>query len=289
MVSIAELNTKTSPTWCPGCGNFGILAALKKAVIQLKIEPENLVISTGIGCSSKIQYWIKNYGFNSLHGRALPVAQAVKLANQKLTVIAAGGDGDGLAEGTNHFIHACKRNINITYLIHNNQIYGLTTGQASPTSEKGFVTVSSPFGTIESPLNICLLGISSGATFVARSFAGDIEHLSDTIVKAVNHNGFALVEILQPCVTYNKKNTFDWDKEHCYKLDKKYKSDNKEKAMIKAMESNNGNKIALGILYQDKKSKSYESQLPQLKKETLVEQQPTKPVDITKTLDKEFC
>ncbi len=284
MVSLTDYNPRTTPTWCPGCGNFGILIAIKKALLEMKLPPEKISISGGIGCCSKVPYWINNYGFNSLHGRPVPVAQAIKLTNPDIEVIAISGDGDGVAEGTNHFIHACRRNIDMTYIIHNNQIYGLTTGQASPTSDLDFVTISSPFGTTDMPVNITALAIISGATFVARGFAGDIAHLSELLVKAMKHNGFAVVEVLQPCVTFNKKNTFEWDKEHTYKLDKKYKTNSKEKALKVVLDNK---KFALGILYEEKR-KTFEEQLPQIKKTSLIKQ-PFKPGDVSKILDKEFA
>jgi 2-oxoglutarate ferredoxin oxidoreductase subunit beta len=242
-----------------------------------------LSVVGGIGCSSKAPYYLKNYGFSSSHGRSLPIAQAIKITNPKLTVIATFGDGDGIAEGGNHFVHACRRNVDMTAIIHNNQIYGLTTGQASPTSEKGFVTVSSPDGTIEIPINICALAITSGTSFVARSFAGDLDHLTEILKKAIKHKGFAVVEVLQPCVTFNKKNTFDWDKEHTYKLDKKYKSNDKIKALEKAFDNK---KLALGVLYEEKR-KCYEDEIPQIKKQDLIDQE-TKVRDISKILDNEF-
>ena len=209
MVKMTELNTIDRPNWCPGCGDFGILMALKGAIVELNIEPENVAIISGIGCSGKVPHWIRTYGLHGIHGRALPVASAVKLTNHELTVFAVGGDGDGYGIGMCHFIHAMRRNINMTYIVHNNMIYGLTTGQTSPTSEKGTRTKSTPSGAIEVPVNPMALAISSGATFVARTFAGDVKHLQKTIVDAVKHRGFSLVDVFQQCVSYNHVNTYD--------------------------------------------------------------------------------
>jgi 2-oxoglutarate ferredoxin oxidoreductase subunit beta len=267
MPTINELNTIAQPNWCPGCGNFGILMALKNAIVQLNIPNENILLVSGIGCSGKLPHWIKLYGFHGIHGRALPVATGAKLANHKLTVIAHVGDGDCYSIGTNHFIHAARRNINITCLTHNNQIYGLTKGQAGPTSDKGMKTKTTPRGSIETPINPLTLALTTGATFVARAYAGDVEHLASLIVAAVKHKGFAIVDILQPCVTFNKLNTFDWYKKRIYKLDKKYDPANKEEAYKKALEW--GKKIPIGIIYQEKKQ-SYEEELLQLKKLPLV-------------------
>lgn len=283
MANITDYNARVAPTWCPGCGNFGILAAVKKALLELKIEPHNATIIGGVGCGSKLAYWVKAYGFNSLHGRQIPVAQAVKIVNPELEVIATIGDGESVGEGTNHLVHAARRNVDIVCVISNNQIYGLTTGQASPTSDKGFVTISSPYGTIEQPINITALAIAAGASFVARSFAGDIEHLTDMIVKASKHKGFAVVEVLQPCVTFNKKNTFDWDKEHTYKIDKKYKPNNKTKAFELALENK---KLALGVLYVEKRD-VFEKSIHELKKAPI--EQETKVVDVAKILEKDFA
>jgi len=204
------LETKTNPTWCPGCGNYGILASLKKAIDGLGIEPHEVLVVSGVGCHGHAPQWIRTYGFQTIHGRTLPLAQAAKLANHKLNVIAVSGDGDCYAIGLNHFIHAARRNIDITLLVHNNGVYGLTTGQTSPTSPKGFESKSTPFGCAETPVNPLTLALDAGATFVSRGFAGDPEHLKSIISQAVAHKGFSVVDILQPCVVWNKVNTYDF-------------------------------------------------------------------------------
>ncbi|OGI15631.1 2-oxoacid ferredoxin oxidoreductase [Candidatus Micrarchaeota archaeon RBG_16_49_10] len=270
MVSLADLDReKEVMTWCPGCGNFTILSALKKALVSLKVEPHNAVVVAGIGCSGHLPNWINIYGFGGLHGRTLPVASAIKLSNHKLTVIAQGGDGDGYSIGIGHFIHTARRNIDITYITHNNQIYGLTTGQTSPTSPRGTVTKFTPFGSLEDPLNPIALAITSGATFVARGFAGDLEQLTKLFQQAISHNGFALVDVLQPCVTFNRTNTFQWFRERVYKLDDGYDPTDKVAAYRKALEW--GDRIPTGVFYRVKR-RTYSEGLPQISKTPLVKQ-----------------
>lgn len=269
MVSIADLDRKDEIiTWCPGCGNWTILSSLKKALVNLNIEPHNTVVVSGIGCSSHLPNWINTYGFCGIHGRALPPATGIKLANNKLTVIAQGGDGDGYSIGTNHFIHSCRRNIDITYITHNNQIYGLTTGQTSPTSDKGTKTKSTPFGVLEEPVNPISLALASEATFIARAFAGDPLHLTEMIMEGIKHKGFALIDVLQPCVTFNKVNTFEWFRKRIYKLqDMGHDHKSKTKAFEKSIEW--GDKIPIGIFYKVSK-KTYDDQIPQISKTPIV-------------------
>ncbi|MEM3078452.1 MAG: thiamine pyrophosphate-dependent enzyme, partial [Nitrososphaerales archaeon] len=190
--------------WCPGCGNFSILLAVKRALVEMNLEPYQVLIVSGIGQAGKLPHYMRCNTLNALHGRDVPEAIGAKLANHELKVIAVGGDGDGYGEGGNHFTHAILRNIDITYIVHDNQIYGLTKGQASPTSDKGFVTKTTPEGVISLPFNPIALAISLGATFVSRGFAGEVDHLVELIKKAIQHRGFALVDVLQPCVTFNK-------------------------------------------------------------------------------------
>jgi len=259
------------PAWCPGCGNFGILTAVKKALVELNLEPHQVLLVSGIGQAGKLPHYLKGNVFNSLHGRPVPPAVGAKLANKELTVIAISGDGDGYGEGGNHFIHAARRNHDITYLVHNNQIYGLTKGQTSPTSDIGFVTKTTPQGA-PPPVNPIILAIAAGATFVARAFAGDIDYLSSIIQRGINHRGFALIDILQPCVSFNHKNTYQWYKERVYKLeqDGTYASSDKIAAFIKAQEW--GEHIPIGVFYREDRP-TYESAFPALGKTTLVSQQ----------------
>ena len=240
--------------WCPGCGNFPILKTLKRALAELQIKPANLVLVSGIGQAAKIPHYIRANVFNGLHGRALPAATAIKAANPALTVIAESGDGDMYGEGGNHFIHAIRRNPNITNIVHNNMVYGLTKGQASPTSQKGFVTPVQVGGVFLEPFNPLAVAIALDASFVARAFAGDIERTTDILKKAIEHNGYALVDIFQPCVTFNRINTIQWFKEHTYNLENHDPSD-RQKAFEKATETD---KLPLGIFYQSPQKPSFE-------------------------------
>jgi len=230
--------------WCPGCGNFPILDILKNTLIDLKIEPKNLVIVSGIGQAAKLPQYIKCNYFNGLHGRALPAATAIKAANTELIVIAESGDGDMYGEGGNHFIHTIRRNPNITNIVHNNMIYGLTKGQASPTSSKGMKT--SLQTVINEPFNPLAVAISLNASFVARAFAGDKEQTKEILKKAIQHNGYALVDILQPCVTFNKINDYKWFKENTYYINKDHDINNREEAFKLAI---NEDKLGLGVYY----------------------------------------
>lgn len=264
-----DFNTKYPPTWCPGCGDFAIWAALKESFVKLVWKPDEFVIVYGIGCSGNMNDFIRSYGFHSLHGRAIPNAIGIKLANHKLPIVCVVGDGDCYGEGGNHLIHAARGNFDMTVLVHDNRVYGLTTGQVSPTAQKGQKSKSTPAGIIEVPVNPLTLGITQGATYVAQGFAGDIPHLTDLIVKAVQHKGFSLVNILQPCVTFNKINTYQWFRERIYKLSAGYDSKNKIKALETALQLEK--EIPLGIIYQETRP-TYKESLVQIEKKPLVEQ-----------------
>jgi 2-oxoglutarate ferredoxin oxidoreductase subunit beta len=231
--------------WCPGCGNFPILKTLKLALAELQIKPTDIVLVSGIGQAAKIPHYFKTNVFNGLHGRALPAATAIKAVNPALTVIAESGDGDMYGEGGNHFIHTIRRNPNITNIVHNNMVYGLTKGQASPTSQKGFVTPVQVGGVFLEPFNPLAVAIALDASFVARAFAGDIEQTTEILKKAIEHKGYALVDIFQPCVSFNKLNTIQWYKEHTYYLEDHDPSD-RQKAFERATETE---KLSLGIFY----------------------------------------
>lgn len=232
--------------WCPGCGNFPILKALKQALAELQIEPEGLVLVSGIGQAAKIPHYFKTNVFNGLHGRALPPATAIKAANPALTVISQSGDGDMYGEGGNHFLHTIRRNPDITNIVHNNMVYGLTKGQASPTSQTGFKTPVQVAGVFLEPFNPLAVAIALNAGFVARAFAGDIEQTKEVLKKAITHKGYALVDILQPCVSFNKVNTYEWFKEKCYYLENSYNPENRIEAFERATETD---KLPLGIFY----------------------------------------
>jgi 2-oxoglutarate ferredoxin oxidoreductase subunit beta len=258
------------PSWCPGCGNFGILRALNKALVDLGLEPNQILLVSGIGQAGKLPHYTKGNVFNSLHGRPLPVAVGAKIANPSLKVIAVSGDGDAYGEGGNHFVHTARRNHGITYLVHDNQVYGLTKGQASPTSDAGFVTGSTPEGAAN-PENPILMAIASGATFVARSFAGDINHLSDMIKRGLDHHGFAVIDILQPCVTFNHKNTFAWYQQRVYRIEEGGGYDPADKIAALDRSQEWGDKIPIGVFYQVT-APTYEDKLSGLKTGALVEQ-----------------
>ena len=279
-----QFKTNSQITWCPGCGNFGLFQALKNAFLELGLKPDDVLAIYGIGCHGHMVNYLKTFGFQGVHGRALPLAAGAKLANRNLKVIAMVGDGDQLGEGGNHLIHAAKRNIDIKCFIHDNHLYSLTIGQASPTSDIGMKTMSTPKGVFEEPLNPVLLSIAiaSGASFVARGFAGNIPHLTKIFAEAISHKGFSLVDILQPCVTLNSLNTFEWYRNRVYILDN-HDVQNKEQAFARAQEW--GEKIPIGIFYKKEKP-VFEDNLPQLKEGILAE----KPFDINiKGLLREFA
>ena len=272
MLTLEDFNSDDPIAWCPGCGNFSILKALKKALVDIQQPPEDLVIVSGIGQAPKTPHYLRCNCFNGLHGRTLPVATGIKLANHRLTVLALGGDGDGYGEGGNHFLHAMRRNINITYLVHNNQVYGLTKGQASPTSEHGFVTKTTPRGALSPACNPLLLAIASNCSFVARGFAGEVDHLADLIKEGIRHKGFALIDILQPCVSFNRVNTFKWYSERVYKIERvsEYDAGDRLTAFSKAQEW--GDRIPIGIIYRNQRP-TLEEQIPAIADEPLVAQQ----------------
>jgi 2-oxoglutarate ferredoxin oxidoreductase subunit beta len=283
MVTLEDFHSDDPIAWCPGCGNFSILKALKKALVDIQQQPHELVIVSGIGQAPKTPHYLRCNCFNGLHGRTLPVATGIKLANHKLTVLAQGGDGDGYGEGGNHFLHAMRRNINITYLVHNNQVYGLTKGQASPTSEYGFVTKTTPRGALSPASNPLLLAIASDCSFVARGFAGEIEHLAALIKKGIQHKGFALIDILQPCVSFNRVNTFKWYSDRVYKIDanSQYDAGDRLNAFQKAQEW--GDKIPIGVFYRTQRP-TLEEQIPAIAEQPLVAQQ-TDPGVFTELLE----
>ncbi|MBQ5153527.1 2-oxoacid:ferredoxin oxidoreductase subunit beta [Macrococcoides caseolyticum] len=260
MATFKDFRNNVKPNWCPGCGDFSVQAAIQKACANIGLEPEQLALITGIGCSGRLSGYVNSYGVHSIHGRALPMAQGVKMANQELTVIASGGDGDGFAIGMGHTIHALRRNIDITYIVMDNQIYGLTKGQTSPSSAHGFVTKTTPEGSIEKHVSPLELALASGATFVAQSFSSDIKDLTSIIEAAVNHKGFSFVNVFSPCVTYNKVNTYDWFKENLTKLAdiEGYDYTNKQLAMNTVHEQDG---LVTGIVYQHTEAPTYESQI----------------------------
>jgi 2-oxoglutarate ferredoxin oxidoreductase subunit beta len=244
--------------WCPGCGNFSILQSLKLALSELGLKPEQIVVVSGIGQAAKIPHYFRTHFFNGLHGRALPPATAIKSVNPELTVIAESGDGDMYGEGGNHFIHAIRRNPDITNIVHNNMVYGLTKGQASPTSQLGFRTPVQVKGVFLEPFNPLALAIALGAPFVARAFAGDVERTKDILKKAIAFKGYALVDILQPCVSFNKLNTFQWFRKNTAWLDESHDPKNRDQALEVAFQRE---KLPLGVIFSSDGRKTFEDNI----------------------------
>ncbi|MGE7023489.1 2-oxoacid:ferredoxin oxidoreductase subunit beta [Solibacillus cecembensis] len=260
MATFKDFRNSVKPNWCPGCGDFSVQAAIQRAAANVGCEPNELAVISGIGCSGRISGYINSYGFHGIHGRALPIAQGLKMANKDLKVIASGGDGDGFAIGMGHTIHAIRRNIDITYVVMDNQIYGLTKGQTSPRSAAGFITKSTPGGAIEPSLKPLEVALTSGATFVAQSFSTDIKELTAIIEAGLNHKGFSFINVFSPCVTYNKVNTYEWFKENLTKLSdvEDYDYTNREMAMQTVMK-NEG--LVTGIIYHDQETTSYQDKI----------------------------
>jgi 2-oxoglutarate ferredoxin oxidoreductase subunit beta len=277
MPSLEDYKGQT-PAWCTGCGNFGILNAFKAAITELGIEPHQFTIVSGIGQAGKFPHYLKCNTFNGLHGRTLPVATGIRLSNHNMLVAAVAGDGDCYGEGGNHLIHAMRRNINVKLFVHDNQIYGLTKGQASPTSMEGMTTKNQPFGVFSEQLNPMALAIALDCSFAARGYAGDIIHLKALIKEAISHKGFSLVDILQPCITFNKINTYDWYRQRVYHIEPEYNPEDKVEAFKKALEW--GDKIPIGIIYKNHRP-IFEERIPVIKDNPLVKQ----PFDKSKAAD----
>ena len=276
MATFIELPIETyagpvDPDWCPGCGDFGVLKAVKMAAAKAGVAPKDLVVISGIGCSSNVPGYVHAYGVHSLHGRAVAVASGIKLANTDLKVVITGGDGDGYGIGIGHFIHAMRRNLDLTYVVMDNQIYGLTTGQASPTTMKEMRTKSTPRGNVELPINPIALALVSGATYVARGFSGDPNHMAELIARGIQHKGFALIDVFSPCVTYNMLNTYPWFKKRVYKLedDRTYKSSDAHGALERSFEW--GDRIPIGLFYRDEQP-TYEDSEPAFQRGPLTKQ-----------------
>ena len=251
------------PTWCPGCGDFGVLKSIQDSVAALNIQPKDIVMVSGIGCSGKITSYFKSYGFHSMHGRTLPVATGIRLANPELTVIAAGGDGDGYGIGLNHLVHSIRRNVNITYIVMHNNVYGNTKGQTAPTSKVGYVSGSTPMGAVEEPVRPMSLALASGATYVAQGVSSNVKQLGRLVLEGIRHEGFSLINVYSPCVTYDKTHTYKWYKEHLVDLDEdeNYNPHDRGQAINKMKETN---ELAVGLIYQEEKP-SFENRLPRIK------------------------
>jgi 2-oxoglutarate ferredoxin oxidoreductase subunit beta len=268
-----ELYHSIETAWCPGCGNFAMLKSFKQALAELEIHPEEIAVVSGIGQSGKFPHYLKCNTFNGIHGRTLPVATGVRLTNHALKVVAEAGDGDCYGEGGNHLLAAMRRNPDLTLVVHNNQVYGLTKGQASPTTDQGYKTLLQPQGVAYPPLHALAIAVAQDCSWVGRGFAGRIEHLTDLYKQALTHKGFALLEVLQPCVSFNRVNTFQWYEKRVYEVEKEedYDPSNELWAYQKAKEW--GERIPIGVVYRNPRPTLEEMQ-PVLKAGPLVRQQP---------------
>ncbi len=269
MVNIKDYG-QYETAWCPGCGNFSLLEGVKKGLVKRNLEPHQVLFVCGIGQAGKAPHYLNANVFNGLHGRSLPVATGAKLANLDLVVIAESGDGCMYGEGGNHFLAAIRRNIDITLLAHNNQVYGLTKGQASPTSDQGFVTKTQPEGVAMSPFNPVAVAVTMKAGFVARSFSGNQEHLGEMLVQAIDHRGFSLIDVLQPCHSFNRVNTFKWYKDRCKELPSSHDPTDWETAMGVAQKW--GDEIPIGVIYRNDRP-PYQDHFPVLGKGPLIKQE----------------
>lgn len=280
---MADLKGKVDPDWCPGCGDFGVLAAVQKALVELQIPKYEVATISGIGCSSNFPGFIDTYGMHTLHGRSLPVASGMKLANHAMTVLVTGGDGDGFGIGAGHFVHTMRRNLDLTYIVMDNQIYGLTTGQTSPTSRIGMKTKSMPFGNVDAPVNPISLALSAGATFVARGFSAEQKHLTELIKRAIQHKGFSFLDIFSPCVTYNHDNTFQWFRPRVKKLEDnpEYDTADWQRAMEKSLLW--GDEIPIGVFFERNDVPTAHDAEPVLKPGPLVHQKLGIPDDVARS------
>jgi len=253
------------PTWCPGCGLYAVFEALKKATASLNLDPEQLVVVTGIGCHGRLNNYFKAYGFHGLHGRVLPVATGIKISNPGLRVLGVSGDGDAYSIGLNHLIHALRKNISLTYVVIDNRVYALTLGQTSPTSSLGFISKSTPYGSKEVPLDGVRMALAAGGTFLARGFSGQPSRLTSLIERGMNHKGFALIEVLSPCVTQNKLNSYEWYRENICLLEEDSSYDPQDKRLAWEKLGASG-KIPVGLIYEEKRPSFEELVLPKKEK-----------------------
>src|ERR1700739_1808770 len=287
-LTLADLKGKVDPDWCPGCGDFGVLAAVQKALVELQVPPHTVVTISGIGCSSNFPGYVNTYGMHTLHGRAIAVATGLKLANHDLTVLVTGGDGDGFGIGGNHFVHAMRRNVDLLYIVMDNQIYGLTTGQTSPTSRVGMKTKSMPFGSVEAPINPISLALAAGATFVARGFSGGAKESPQHDKARQKHRGFSLLDVFSPCVTYNHDNTYQWFRPRVKKLedDSSYDSSNWITAMERALQW--GDEIPIGKFFERTDIPALHTAEPVLNQGPLANRDPGVPSNIAQSFIQEL-
>lgn len=279
-ITLANLMSPVAPTWCPGCGNFSILTAVKQALIELKLKMEDVVIVFGIGCSGNTADFIKCHGLHALHGRGIANAIGIKLANHRQKVIMIGGDGDVYGEGLNHLVAACRGNHDVTAVVFNNHRYSLTTGQSSPTSNKGTISKSTPQGLIEDPIGVLSIAVSNGAGFVARAYAGKLKQMVEMIKAGILYEGFSLIDVQQPCPTFNKEQDYAWYQQNVFDLPADYDSSNQGQALVTLLDND---KLGLGVLYQNNNRKAYHHEISQLSEKSLIEQFP-KEIDLSKAV-----
>jgi 2-oxoglutarate ferredoxin oxidoreductase subunit beta len=272
MLTRDDFSGTERPTWCPGCGNHAILNAIKMALAEQGIAPHQILIVTGIGCGSKLPHYMKVTGYHGLHGRTAAVATGARLANHGLRVMTVHGDGDGYGEGLSHFLNAVRRNVRIVDVVQDNRIYGLTKGQYSPTSERGKRTPTSPEGSIDGPVQPLALAITAGATFVSRGYSGELKHLAWLIGEALEHPGYALVDVLQPCVTFNRSYAYDYYNERVYRLEEEPGYDPTDRAAAWERTQEWGERIPIGVFYRGEPIPTYEEQIPALAAGPLVQQ-----------------
>jgi 2-oxoglutarate ferredoxin oxidoreductase subunit beta len=287
-ITMADFKGRVEPDWCPGCGDYGVLAAVQKALVELQIPQHEVATISGIGCSSNFPGFIETYGMHTLHGRSLPVATGVKMANHALTVLVTGGDGDGFGIGCGHFVHAMRRNVDLTYLVMDNQIYGLTTGQTSPTSRLAMKTKTTPFGNVERPVNPVALALAAGATYVARGFSADQKHLTELIKNAIEHKGFSFIDIFSPCVTYNHDNTVQWFRPRVKRLEDNAEYDASD--WNAAMEQSQiwGEEIPIGKFFERTDVPALDSLEPVLDSGPLVQQSNRIPAEVARSFVEEL-
>lgn len=282
LTSEQTLKSPILPTWCPGCGNFAIMSVIKRVLASLAVPEEEVVVVYGIGCGGNGADFTRTYALHALHGRAIANAVGIKLANHRLKVLVLAGDGDLYGEGLNHLIASARGNHDITVVVHNNQMYSLTTGQSSPTTKQGTKTRSTPQGVVETEINPLAISIASGATFIARAYAGLAKQMNDMFALALNHSGFSIVDVLQPCPTFNKGMSYQWYQQRVYDLAQtQHDSGSKTAAMALAWEED---RLPIGVIYQQQNSVPYHSQVPQLATQTLIEQFPTQ-INITAAIE----
>ena len=271
-ITLKVFDNEVKPTWCAACGDFGILKGFKDSLVQLQLGAHEVLVVTGIGCGSKLPDYMRINAYLGIHGRTLPIAMGARLGNHDLKVVVITGDGDGYGIGGNHFLHALRRNPDITFIVQNNMVYGLTKGQYSPTTPKGFMASTTPDGSIESAFNPMSFALTGGATFIARAFSGDPKHMSDIIAKGIEHKGFSVIDIFQPCVIYNRINTYQWYRERLYKLEEEegYDPSDANAAWTKANEWDD--RIPMGVLYQVEGLTTYEDQVKTLEDGPLYKQ-----------------